>query len=156
MSKKNKKESSGHIAKNKKARHYYELLENLEAGIELRGTEVKSLRAGLVAFRDSYVQFKSGEAWLVGLHIAPYENAGYAQHDPDRDRKLLLHRRQIAAWAAKVDQRGFSVVPVAIYFKDSRVKVEIALGRGKKLHDQRDSIKERDIQRDVARQLAGM
>ncbi len=155
MSKK-AKQGSGHIAQNKKARRYYEFVENLEAGIELRGTEVKSLRAGLVSFRDSYVQFRSGEAWLMGLHIAPYENAGYAQHDPDRDRKLLLHARQIAAWAAKVEQRGFSVIPVAIYFKDSRVKVEIALGRGKKLHDQRETIKERDIQRDVARQLASM
>ncbi len=155
MSKK-KQESSGRIAQNKKARRYYELLETLEAGIELRGTEVKSLRAGLVSFRDSYVQFKNGEAWLVGLHIAPYENAGYAQHDPDRDRKLLLHARQIEAWSAKVDQRGFSVVPTAMYFKSSRVKVEIALGRGKKLHDQRETIKARDIQRDVARQLANM
>ncbi len=151
-----KKQSSGHIGQNKKARRYYEFIETLEAGIELRGTEVKSLRAGQVAFRDSYVQFRDGEAWLVGLHIAPYENAGYAQHDPDRDRRLLLHTRQISAWATKVEQRGFSVVPVAMYFKSSRVKVEVALGRGKKLHDQRDAIKERDIQRDVARQLASM
>lgn len=155
MSKK-KNEASGRIAQNKKARHYYEFIEELEAGIELRGTEVKSLRAGLVAFRDSYVQFRNGEAWLVGLHIAPYENAGYAQHDPDRERRLLLHSRQIHAWSVKVDQRGYSVVPVALYFKESRVKVAIALGRGKKLHDQRDTIKARDIQRDVARQMADL
>lgn len=143
------------IAQNKKARHYFELLEFFEAGIVLTGSEIKSIRQNGVNFRDSYVAFRNGEAFLVGLHIAPYANAGYAQHDPDRDRTLLLHTRQITLLASRVEQKGLSVVPVNLHFSQGRVKVEIALGRGKKLHDQRDDLKNaaelRDAQREMAR-----
>ncbi len=142
------------IAVNKKARHLYELLESFEAGLALQGVEVKSLRQGKVAFKDGYVDFKNGEAWLKGVHIAPYENAGYVQIDPERERKLLLHAYEIERLTAKVEQKGLSVVPVRMYFKDGRVKIEIALARGKKLHDRREDLKQRDIAKDTARQLA--
>jgi SsrA-binding protein len=142
------------IATNKKARHIYEVLDTVEAGLVLTGTEVKSLRASQVSFRDSYVTFKSGEAWLVGLYIAPYQNAGYTRHDPDADRKLLLHAWQINSLAAKVAQKGLSVVPLKLYFSKSRIKVEIALVRGKKLHDQRETLKRNAENRDADRELA--
>ncbi|MFA9393962.1 MAG: SsrA-binding protein SmpB [Halodesulfovibrio sp.] len=154
MSKKKKKKSGGSfIAVNKKARRYYEVLDTLEAGMSLLGTEVKSMRAGQVAFTDSYISYKEGEAWIVGLHIAPYENAGHSQHEPERERRLLLHRREIEMWMTKVEQRGLTVVPLKLYFKNSRIKLEIGLCRGKKLHDQRETIKQRDAARDVARQM---
>ena len=142
------------IAPNKKARHLYEILDTLEAGLVLTGTEVKSLRAAQVSFRDSYVTFKNGEAWLVGLYIAPYQNAGYAHHDPDADRKLLLHDWEIHNLAAKVEQKGLSIVPLKLYFSKGRVKVEIALVRGKKLYDPRETIKRQAEQRDAAREMA--
>jgi SsrA-binding protein len=142
------------IAPNKKARHLYEILDTMEAGLVLTGTEVKSLRAGQVSFRDSYVVFKNGEAWLVGLYIAPYQNAGYAAHDPDADRKLLLHAWQINSLAAKVAQKGLSVVPLKLYFSKGRVKLEIALARGKKLYDQRETLKRNAENRDADREMA--
>ena len=150
----NKKASGSLIAQNKKARHYYEFLEFVEAGIALTGSEIKSIRAGAVNFRDSYVTFRADEAILVGLHIAPYANAGYAQHDPDRDRKLLLHRRQISSLSAKVEQKGLTIVPVNLHFSNGKVKVELALGRGKKVHDQRDDLKNAAELRDAAREMA--
>ncbi|MDR2574800.1 MAG: SsrA-binding protein SmpB [Desulfovibrio sp.] len=141
------------IAVNKKAWHLYELAEFLEAGIVLTGPEVKSIRAGKVNFIDSYVEFRQGEAWLVSLHIAPYANAGCAaQQQPDRPRKLLLHEREIARYAGSVAQKGLTVVPVRIYLARGKVKVEIALGRGKKLHDHRESLKRRAAERDMARE----
>ncbi len=143
------------IAQNKKARHYYELLEFFEAGIVLSGSEIKSIRQGEVNFRDSYVTFRNGEAFIIGLHIAPYANAGQDQHDPDQDRKLLLHTREIESLAERVEQKGLSVVPVNLHFTHGRVKVEIALGRGRKLHDHRDALKSaaelRDAQREMSR-----
>ncbi len=142
------------IGQNKKARHLYELLEFLEAGMILTGSEVKSLRASKVAFKDSYVELVRGEAYLVGMHIAPYENAGYSQHDPERRRKLLLHTREILAWTSKVEQKGLTVVPIRMYFKRGKAKVEIALARGKKIYDRRDDIKNRDIARETARELS--
>lgn len=142
------------IAQNKKARHIYELSDNHEAGISLTGSEVKSLRAGHVNFRDSYVDFRNGEAFLVGLHIAPYDNAGYAQHDPDRDRKLLLHAHEIENLARSVEQKGYTVVPTKLYFARGKVKVDIAVGRGKKLHDQCEDLKRRAEDRDTQRELA--
>lgn len=148
-----KKQGSDQIAVNKKARHIYELSGFLEAGIELTGPEVKSLRMGTVNFVDSYVEFKNGQAWLVSLHIAPYVNGGYASQDPDRDRRLLLHSTEIARLAGQVVQKGFTVVPTKIYFKNRRIKVEIALARGKKLHDHRESLKRRAEERDLARML---
>lgn len=147
----NKKTSSS-IALNKKARHLYELSDFLEAGIELTGPEVKSIRAGRVNFVDSYVEFRHGQAWLVSLHIAPYENAGYAAQDPDRNRKLLLHGREILRLAAQVAQKGYTIVPTRLYFNNRRIKVEIALGRGKKLHDHRETLKRKAEERDLARE----
>lgn len=142
------------IATNKKARHLYELLETIEAGLVLTGSEVKSLRAGKVSFMDSYVQFRQGEAWLCSLHIAPYENAGYDQHKPERDRKLLLHDWEINRLAAQVEQKGLTVVPYRLYFKAGRAKVELALARGKKLYDQRDTLKRRAEDRDAQREVS--
>lgn len=150
----NKKSSPSSIALNKKARHLYELDDFVEAGISLTGPEVKSLRAGQVNFRDSYVDFRRGEAFLVGLHIAPYANAGYMVQEPDRDRKLLLHAREIGNLAAKVEQKGLTVVPVRLYFKYGRVKVEVAVGRGKKLYDHRQTLKQRAEERDAQRDMA--
>jgi SsrA-binding protein len=148
------KKSGSLVAQNKKARHYYELLDFYEAGIMLVGPEIKSIRNGEVNFRDSYVTFRNGEAFLIGLHIAPYANAGYAGHDPDRDRKLLLHAKEIDTLADKVNQKGLSVVPVNMHFRNGRVKVEIALGRGKKMHDQRDDLKKNAELRDAEREMA--
>lgn len=142
------------VAVNKKARHLYELLENFEAGLALIGPEVKSVRAGQVSFKDGHVQIRDSEAWLVGVHIAPYANAGYVKQDPDRDRRLLLHGWEIARIKAKMEQKGLAVVPVKVYFKNGRAKVEIALGKGKKLHDRREEIKRKDIARDTEREMA--
>ena len=148
------KTSPSTVAVNKKARHLYELSEFTEAGIVLTGPEVKSIRAGKVNFIDSYVDFRQGEAWLVSLHIAPYANAGYMTQEPDRARKLLLHESQISKFADLVAQQGLTVVPVSLYFKRGKVKVEIALGKGKKLHDHRETLKRRAAERDMARELA--
>jgi len=142
------------VALNKKARHLYELSEFTEAGIVLTGPEVKSIRAGKVNFIDSYVDFRQGEAWLVSLHIAPYANAGYVSQEPDRARKLLLHEREISKFAGLVAQQGLTVVPVRLYFKRGKIKVEIALGKGKKLHDHRETLKRRAEERDMARELS--
>lgn len=152
----NKKASSpSAIAQNKKARHLYELSDFMESGISLTGPEVKSLRAGQVNFVDSYVDFRQQEAFLVGLHIAPYTNADSAVlQQPDRTRKLLLHAREIKQLRDQVEQKGLTVVPVRLYFKFGRVKLEIAVGRGKKLHDQRDTLKRRAEERDMQRDLA--
>jgi len=142
------------IAQNRNARREYELLDNLEAGLALTGSEVKSLRAGKVSLKEGYVRFAEGEAWLCGVTIAPYENAGYAQHEAARERRLLLHREEIAHLAAKVEQKGLTVVPVSMYFKNGRAKLEIALARGRKLHDKREDLKARMMDRDTARELA--
>lgn len=149
-----KKASGALIANNKKARHYYELLEFIEAGIALTGSEMKSVRQNAVNFRDAYVTFRQGEAWLIGLHIAPYANAGYAGHNPDRDRKLLMHRRELSSLADKVQQKGLSLVPVNMHFSHGLVKVELALGRGKKMHDQRQDLKDAAEMRDAAREMS--
>jgi SsrA-binding protein len=148
-----RKNTASAIAQNKKARHLYHLSEFTEAGLVLTGPEVKSLRAGQVNFRDSYVDFRKGEAWLVGLHIAPYNNAGYVEQNPDRDRKLLLHAGEIRRLAAQVEQKGMTAVPVSLYFKQGRVKVEIALAKGKKLYDHREDMKRRAEERDMEREL---
>ena len=142
------------VALNKKARHLYEFLEKYEAGLVLMGSEVKSLRLGRISFKDGYVKFQDGEAFMIGVHIAPYENAGYAGHESERPRKLLLHAAEIHAMRVKVEQKGLTVVPVRVYFKNGRAKVEIALARGKKVFDRRDDLKSRDLDRDAARELA--
>ena len=149
-----KKSSPATIAVNKKARHLYELSDFLEVGISLTGPEVKSLRAGLVNFLDSYVDFRHGEAFVLSLHIAPYANAGYVVQEPDRPRRLLMHAAEIRQYTAKVEQKGLTVVPVSLYFKRGKVKMEIALGRGKKLFDHRDTLKRRAEERDAAREMA--
>ncbi len=148
-----KKKSSKIISDNRKARHYYEFLEFFEAGISLIGSEVKSLRAGQVSFMDSYVDFSGNEAWLLNLHIAPYENAGYVTQIPDRKRKLLLHRHEIKELIAKVEQKGLTVVPTKIYFKEGKVKLELALAKGRKTHDHREELKRRAETRDMEREL---
>lgn len=141
------------IASNKKARHLYEILGTMEAGISLMGSEVKSLKAGKASFKDCYVQFTHNfEAILKGLHVNPYENAGYAQHEPERDRKLLLHDHEIRAWKAKAEQKGLTVVPLKIYLKRGKIKVEIGLGRGKNVHDKKETLKERDLAREAQRE----
>lgn len=149
-----KKTSPAQIATNKKARHYFELLDFFEAGLVLTGSEVKSIRAGMVSFHDAYVIFRRGEAFLNGVRIAPYANAGYAQHDPDREKKLLLHAREIETLASKVEQKGLTVVPVNLHFSKGNIKVELALGRGKKMHDQRQDLKNAAEMRDIQRELA--
>jgi len=139
---------------NRKARQYYEFLEFFEAGIVLTGPEVKSIRSGQVSFGDSFVECRKGEAFVVGMRIAPYERGGYVLQEPDRDKKLLLHSREIAMLAARIEQKGLTVVPVKLYFKQGKVKVEIALARGRKLHDQREELKRRAEARDIERELA--
>src|SRR5262247_129552 len=137
------------IATNRRARHEYEILETVEAGLVLRGTEVKSLRAGQVNFKDSYASMRNGEGWLLGCHISPYSHGTDANHDPERDRKLLLHRKEITRLVGKVAERGLTVVPLKLYFKDGRAKIEIGLARGKKLHDKRETLRERESRREI-------
>jgi SsrA-binding protein len=141
------------IAENRRARHEYQLLERVEAGLALAGSEVKSLRQGHSILRRAYADARDGELWLVGLHIPPYEQASVAPHDPDRDRKLLLHRRQIDQLTSKVAERGLTLVPTRLYFKDGRVKVELALGRGKEVRDKRRDIADRESKRRIERTL---
>ena len=141
------------ISTNRKAYHDYFVDETLEAGLVLVGSEIKSIRAGQVNLRDSYVTLRNGEAWLIGAHIAGYSEASYQDHDPRRDRKLLLHRREIAKWRSKVEQRGFTMVPLKLYLKNNRAKVEIALVRGKHTYDKREAIAQRDSERDLRREL---
>lgn len=141
------------IAQNKKVRRNFELIEFIEAGLSLLGPEVKSLRAGRVSFGEGYVVFRSGEAFLTGVHIPAYENSGYTVPDPDRERKLLLHRGQIDYLTASVEKKGLTVVPVSIYFKGGKIKVEIALARGKNLVDRRHDLKSKAVQRDTEREL---
>jgi SsrA-binding protein len=149
-----RKAAPGDVATNRQASYRYVLQDRIEAGIVLQGTEVKSLREGQAQLKDSYATVRDGEVWLVGTYIAPYGPASRNNHEPERERKLLLHAREIARLQSKTAERGWTVVPTRIYFRDGRAKVEIALGRGKDTHDKRDSIRERDVARDVARQLA--
>ena len=141
------------IAENRKARHDYHLVERHEAGLELTGTEVKSLRLGQANIQRAYADLRDGQVWLVGAHIAPYEQGTYANHDPDRDRKLLLHRREIDSLSGKVRERGFTLVPTRMYWKNGKAKVEIALARGKEAQDKRRDIAKRDAQREMEREL---
>ncbi len=141
------------IADNRKARQHYEFLDFYEAGIVLTGPEVKSIKNGKVSFADSYVDFKNGEAILVALNIAVYEQGGYAKQEPTRARKLLLHKHEIHQLTNKVEQKGLTVVPVKIYLKRGKIKMEIALARGKHLYDRRDELKKRAENRDMEREL---
>jgi len=139
------------IATNKKARHDYHLSDEVEAGIVLTGTEVKSIREGRVTIKDAYAEIKNGEIFLRQLHINPYEYAYYDNHDPLRSRKLLLHNYEIKRLIVKTKEKGFTIIPVKLYFKNGKVKVVIALAKGKKLYDKRDSIKEREVNRELDR-----
>lgn len=144
------------IATNRKARHDYFIDETCEAGIVLTGTEIKSARAGRVNLRDSYVQVRNGELWLIDTHIAPYKQAGRGSHEPKRPRKLLMQRREINRFQGKVQEKGYTIVPLRFYLKNNKwAKVEIALARGKKLYDKRQAIRKRDAQREMERVLAG-
>jgi SsrA-binding protein len=143
------------IAANRKARHEYEILETVEAGLVLRGTEVKSLRAGQVSFKDSFATVRNNEAWLRGCHISPYSHGTDANHEPERDRKLLLHQREIGRLTGKIAERGLTLVPLRLYFKKGRAKVELGLARGKKLHDKRSSLREREVRREMDRAARG-
>jgi len=139
------------IATNRRARHEYEILETVEAGLVLRGTEVKSLRAGQVTFKDSFATVRNNEAWLRGCHISPYSHGTDANHQPERDRKLLLHQREISRLTGKIAERGLTLVPLRLYFKKGRAKLELGLARGKKLHDKRSSLREREVRREMDR-----
>jgi SsrA-binding protein len=141
------------VAANKKALHDYFVEDRTEAGLVLTGTEVKSLRAGRAQLKDSYIQFRDGEAFLVGAHISAYAAGSWTNHLPERDRKILLHRRELDRWAGAVATRGVSCVPLSLYFKGSHVKAEIALVKGKKLHDKRDAIRDRDLKREADREM---
>jgi len=142
------------IVTNRQARFEYAILDSAEAGLALTGTEIKSIRAGKVNLREAYGRIEAGEVWLINMHISPYEQASnYFQHDPLRPKKLLLHRRQINRLKAELGQKGLTLVPLRLYLKEGRAKVEIGLAKGKKLYDKRDAMAERDAKRDLQRSL---
>lgn len=143
------------VLRNRKARHEFEILEELEAGLVLQGAEVKSLRAGRASFTDAYAAVEDGELWLHNLHISPYESANIDLPDPLRRRKLLVHRRELHRLAVKTAERGLTLVPLDLHFTRGRAKVSLGLARGKKLHDKRDSLKKDVMRREVERALHG-
>ncbi|MFZ5987665.1 MAG: SsrA-binding protein SmpB [Bacillota bacterium] len=147
------KEAKKVVAQNKKARHDYFIEQTIEAGIVLSGTEVKSIRAGKVSFKDSYANVKNGEVFIQGMHISPYEQGNIFNKDPLRDRKLLLHRFEINKLIGYIQQKGMTLVPLEIYFKKGKVKVELGIGKGKKLYDKREDIAKKDAQREIDRRL---
>ncbi|MBI5106637.1 MAG: SsrA-binding protein SmpB [Solirubrobacterales bacterium] len=150
---KKRKAAPGDVASNRAASHRYEFLDKLECGMVLTGTEVKSLRDNGATLKDGFALIRDGELWLQNVHIPPYGPAARENHDPERPRKLLAHRREIERLIGKTHERGLTLVPTRLYFKDGRAKVEIALARGKDRFDKRESIKKRDTERDVQRQL---
>ena len=139
------------IARNRRARHDYEVLETVEAGLVLQGTEVKALRAGQASMSDAFGIVRGGEVFLVNLHIAPYSHGGNFNHEPTRTRKLLLHRREIRRLIGSVERKGLTLVPLDLYFRDGKAKVRLALARGKQAHDKRADVKKRDADREIAR-----
>jgi len=143
------------LASNRRALHDYHVLERLEAGLVLTGTEVKSCRTGRIQLQEGYVEIRGGEAWLLGIHIAQYSHGGRENHLPDRERKLLLGRREIDRLAGRVQARGFTIVPLSVYLKGSRIKVEIALVQGKKLHDKRETERRRELDREARAAMRG-
>ena len=138
---------------NRKARHDYFILDTVEAGLVLKGTEVKSLRAGNANLLDSHAVIKNGEVWLFGMHISPYDQGSYLNHDPRRTRKLLLGKREIRRLLTRVQEKGLTIIPLSIYFKGPFAKVELAIAQGKKSYDKREAIKQRDAKRDIAQRL---
>jgi SsrA-binding protein len=142
------------ISDNRQARFLYEILDTYEAGIQLMGSEVKSIRAGKINLQDGYALIRNGEAWLINVHISPYQASGnYFNHEPRRTRKLLLKRKEISKLIGQVEQKGLTLVPLKMYFKGGWIKVSIGLGKGKKLHDKRETMKRRDDQREMARAM---
>ena len=141
------------LATNRKARHQYHLIERETAGIELLGTEVKAVRDGRVNLSEAFVAFERGQAFLVGCHIARYESAGYSTHDPIRRRRLLLHKRQIERLASKVHEKGLTVIPLSMFLEGNWIKVEIALVRGKLLHDKRETLRRRTLDREAEQEV---
>jgi len=155
MAKKGKRKAApGDVATNRQASFRYHLLEKWECGIELQGSEVKSLREGGVQLKDAYADVRDGEVWLRNMHVAPYKPAARDNHDPERPRKLLMHRREIERLIGKTAERGLTLVPTRVYFKGSRAKVELALARGKDVKDKRRSIKDRETRREIDRALS--
>lgn len=140
------------VATNRKARHDYLIEDTFEAGMVLTGSEIKSIRGGQVSLGDSYATVREGELWLINAHISPYNQASYENHEPRRDRKLLMHRREINRLTGKLQEKGLTLVPLRLYLKDSRAKIELGLGRGKKLYDKRQSMREREDSRRIARE----
>ena len=138
---------------NRKAFHDYEILDRMEAGVVLVGTEVKALREGRANFKDSYARIINGELWVVNMHISSYSHGGYSNHDPLRKRKLLLHRRELRKLIGKVEERGLTLVPLKLYFKHGLAKIEVGLARGKRMHDKRQDIAKKDMDRDAQREL---
>jgi SsrA-binding protein len=148
-----RKAAPGDVATNRQASYRYNLLERFEAGIILTGTEVKSLREGNVQLKDAYAAVRDGEVWLLGMYIAPYGPAARDNHEPERPRKLLLHRREIERLIGQTAERGLTVVPTRVYFSGPHAKVELAVARGKDLYDKRETIRRREVQREVQREL---
>ena len=151
--KKKRKAAPGDVATNRQAAHRFTLLERFEAGLVLTGTEVKSLRDGKAQLKDGYATIRDREVWLHNVHIPPYAPASRENHEPERDRKLLLHRREIDRIVGRVNERGFTLVPTRMYFSRGRAKVELALARGKDVHDKRETIRAREMRRDMDRAL---
>ncbi len=139
------------VSTNKKARFEFFILETFEAGLVLKGTEIKSVRSGQISLQEAYVRTNGDEVWLVGAHVAPYEHASAFQHDPKRDRKLLMHKKEIRKLYNEVRIKGMTLVPIRVYLKGGRAKLEIGLAKGKKQYDKRESIKERDVERESSR-----
>jgi SsrA-binding protein len=148
-----RKAAAGDVASNRQASHRYNLLERFECGIVLTGTEVKSLRDGKAQLKDSYATIRDGELWLIGVYIPPYGPASRENHEPERPRKLLMHRSEIERLIGKTREKGLTLVPTRLYFSGSRAKVEIALARGKDVHDKRETIRKREMAREVQREL---
>ncbi|HKM17034.1 MAG: SsrA-binding protein SmpB [Firmicutes bacterium] len=141
------------IVDNRKARHDFHIIETIETGIALKGTEVKSLRLGKVNIRDSFARIKDGEVFLHGMHISPYEQGNRFNHDPLRIRKLLLHKREIIRLAGKIQEKGYTLVPLSLYWKNGKCKVNLALAKGKRLHDKRETIARKDAERRIQRAI---
>jgi SsrA-binding protein len=155
MAKKGKRKAApGDVATNRQASFRYELLDRIEAGIQLQGSEVKSLRDGGVQLKDAYAEVKDGEVWLQNMHVAPYKPAARENHEPERPRKLLLHKRQIERLIGQTSERGLTIVPTRVYFKGPNAKVEIALAKGKDQRDKRRSIKDREVKREIERAIS--
>lgn len=138
---------------NRRARHEYHILESMEAGLVLTGTEIKSIRAGGVSLNEAYARLRDGEMWLLGMHIPPYREGSFSNHEPNRPRKLLLHAEQIASIGGRAAEKGLTIVPLRLYFTRGRVKIEIGLARGKKMWDKRAAATKRDVEREIARHI---